>query len=68
MNDHILDNRRFVLGGIAVAIVLIYIARLAFLQLMDNDYKASADNNAFMNKVIYPSRGSIYDRNGALLV
>ena len=50
MNDHILDNRRFVLGGIAVAIVLIYIARLAFLQLMDNDYKASADNNAFMNK------------------
>lgn len=68
MNDHILDNRRFVLGGIAVAIVLIYIARLAFLQLMDNDYKASADNIAFMNKVIYPSRGSIYDRNGALLV
>lgn len=68
MNDHILDNRRFVLGGIAVAIVLIYIVRLAFLQLMDNDYKASADNNAFMNKVIYPSRGSIYDRNGTLLV
>jgi penicillin-binding protein 2 len=68
VSKSILENRRYVIGGIAVLIVLAYIARLAFLQLMSDDYKASADNNAFYNNVIYPSRGTIYDRNGKMLV
>jgi penicillin-binding protein 2 len=38
------------------------------LQVLDSSYKAHADNNAFMEKVIYPSRGLIYDRNGKLVV
>ena len=36
--------------------------------MLDNTYKAHADNNAFMEKVIYPSRGLIYDRNDSLVV
>lgn len=35
---------------------------------MTDDYKRYADSNAFLNKVQYPSRGAIYDRNGKLLV
>ena len=68
MSRTILDNRKYVIGGIALFIVIAYIVRLAFLQLFNEDYKASADNNAFYNNVLYPSRGSIYDRNGKLLV
>ncbi len=68
MREHRYDNRKFVLGGIALLVVAAYIARLAFLQLGDIDYKASADGNAFFNKVLYPARGVIYDRNGELMV
>ena len=35
---------------------------------MTDEYKKYADSNAFLNKVQYPSRGAIYDRNGKLLV
>lgn len=66
--DYQLEKRKFVVGGIAIAVVLIYIARLFFLQIMTDEYKKYADSNAFLNKVQYPSRGAIYDRNGKLLV
>lgn len=68
MKDYGLENRRFVVGGVAIAIVLVYIVRLFFLQLMSDDYKKNADSNAFFKKIEYPSRGVITDRNGKLLV
>lgn len=68
MKDFSLENRRFVIGGVAVVIVLIYIIRLFTLQLMSDDYKKNADSNAFLKKIEYPSRGIIKDRNGKLLV
>jgi len=68
MKDHRYEYRKFVIGGIALTIVVSYIIRLAFLQLMNEDYKAHADSNAFLNNVIFPSRGVIYDRNGQLMV
>lgn len=68
MKDHSLESRKFVLGGIALLIVLCYIVRLAFLQLMNEDYKANAESNAFLNNIVFPSRGVMYDRNGELLV
>ncbi|MBQ3925767.1 MAG: penicillin-binding protein 2 [Bacteroidaceae bacterium] len=68
MKSHRYEYRKYVIGGIAMVIVLSYITRLAFLQLSDGEYKKSADNNAFFNNVIFPARGVIYDRNGELLV
>ena len=67
-NKSILENRKYVIGSIAFVIVVAYILRLAYLQLLSSNFKASADNNAFHNNIIYPSRGNIYDRNGELLV
>lgn len=58
MKDFNLDNRRYVIGGVATAIVVIYIIRLFTLQVMSDDYKKNADSNAFLKKVEYPSRGS----------
>lgn len=68
MKDFNLEKRRFVIAGVAVAVVLVYIVRLFTLQLLSDDYKRNADSNAFLKKVEYPSRGVIYDRNGQLLV
>ena len=68
MKNHELDYRRFVIGGVATLIVVIYIIRLFTLQITSDDYKKSADSNAFLKKIEYPSRGVIRDRKGRLLV
>ena len=68
MKDHSLDNRRYVIAGVATLIVVVYILRLFQLQITSDDYKKSADSNAFLKKIEYPARGGIYDRNGKLLV
>lgn len=66
--DYVLEKRKYVIGLVAIAIVLIYVCRLFNLQIMTDDYKKNADSNAFLNRVQFPSRGAIYDRNGELLV
>ena len=68
MNNYELENRRFVIGGVAIFIVVIYIIRLFMLQISSDDYKKSADSNAFLKRIDFPSRGVITDRNGKLLV
>ena len=62
--DYTLEKRKLVIGGVAIVIVIIYIMRLFVLQIMTDTYKKNADSNAFLNKIQYPSRGAIYDRNG----
>jgi penicillin-binding protein 2 len=44
------------------------VIQLFNLQVIDKNYKQWADSNAFQNKILYPSRGVMYDRNGELLV
>ena len=68
MKDYGLENRKYVIGGVAIFIVVVYIIRLFALQIMSDDYKKNADSNAFLKKIDYPSRGVITDRNGKLLV
>ena len=66
--EYELEYRKYVIGGVAVLIVVTYIIRLFTLQLMSDDYKKNADSNAFLKKIDYPSRGNIFDRNDTLLV
>lgn len=63
-----LEYRRYVIAGVAIFIVTVYIIRLFTLQIMSDDYKKNADSNAFLKKVEFPARGVISDRNGKLLV
>ena len=51
MTNNNLEYRRFVIGGIAIVIVVVYIVRLFVLQIMSDDYRKSADSNAFLKKV-----------------
>ena len=59
-----LEYRHYVIGGVAILIVVVYIIRLFQLQISSDDYKKSVDSNAFLKKIEYPSRGVITDRNG----
>ena len=68
MKDYELHKRQYVIGGVAIIMMAIYIIRLFTLQIMSDDYKKNADSNAFLKKVEFPSRGNISDRNGKLLV
>lgn len=68
IKDFQLEKRRWVIAGVAIAIVVIYIIRLFTLQIMSDDYKKNADSNAFLKKIDFPSRGVVTDRNGKLLV
>lgn len=63
-----LSSRRYVVIGIFVIVGLVYLCRLAYLQIFDDTYAELANRNALRYVTQYPSRGLIYDRNGKLLV
>ena len=67
-NNYRYENRKFVIVGVVITIVLVYIVRLFNLQILSDEYKEYADSNAFLYKTVYPSRGVMYDRTGKLLV
>ncbi len=58
---------QYLMAGLAAAF-LILAAQLFRLQLLDNSFKVSADNNALLYQTRYPARGLILDRNGKVLV
>ena len=68
MKNYSFEYRKFVIGGIAIFIVVVYIIRLFILQISSDDYKKSAQSNAFLKRTEFPSRGVITDRNGKLMV
>lgn len=47
---------------IMLGMVAIIVTRLFFLQVVEKKYAKLADANAVLRKVVYPSRGIIYDR------
>ena len=63
-----LSDRKFFIIGIFILVGLIYIARLFYIQVIDDTYKLNAQNQAFHYKTEHPIRGYIYDRNNKLLV
>ena len=63
-----LENRKYVIGGVAAFIVVVYLIRLFTLQILSDDYKKNADSNAFLKRVEFPARGVIRDRNNQLMV
>ncbi|HOI26978.1 MAG TPA: penicillin-binding transpeptidase domain-containing protein [Paludibacteraceae bacterium] len=67
LNDQY-QNRRLVIGGFIVLVVIIFVIRLVDLQIMDDSYRDKADSNAFLKKIQFPARGLIKDRNGKLVV
>ena len=68
MKDHKFESRKFILAGVIISVLAIYVTRLFSIQLGNEDYKTLAESNAYYTKTVYPARGHMYDRNGKLLV
>lgn len=63
-----LQDRKYFVVGFVVLAALLYTARLFYVQVVEEKYKLSASNQAFLYQTDYPPRGAIFDRNGKLLV
>jgi len=58
-------------GIITAGIILLFgvmAFRLFQVQILDREYRVTAENNALKYETIYPARGRILDRNGEVLV
>lgn len=63
-----LSDRKFVIVIVFIAIGIVFILRLFYLQVIDDEWKIMAANASERTITEYPARGLIYDRNGKLLV
>ncbi|MFP4313347.1 MAG: penicillin-binding protein 2 [Alphaproteobacteria bacterium] len=64
----VFTRRAFVIGGIQAALLGVMGGRLAWLQVAEGGkYQTLADKNRINIKLLAPSRGEIYDRNGLTL-
>ncbi|MBV2246587.1 MAG: penicillin-binding protein 2 [Lentimicrobium sp.] len=68
MANKSLASRKQTVITIFVVVGFIYLLRLFYLQVIDDSYTLSANNNVLRYVTQYPARGLIYDRNGKLLV
>ena len=62
------ENRTYIIGGFFVLVILIFIIRLFSIQVIDDSFKTSSENNVIRKQTDYPRRGLIYDRNNELVV
>ena len=62
------SQRKYVIGSAIILAAFIILIKLFYIQVIDDSYKQSSDNNTLRYITQYPSRGKIYDRNGNLLV
>lgn len=60
--------RKTLLPTLIIVTSIILLARLFYLQIIDDTLKIKSENNAIKIKYDFPERGYIYDRNGKLLV
>ena len=66
MNKH--KNRHKVIVGIFLLIAIIFITKLFYIQVINDNYKFSANNNVLRYEVQQAVRGLIYDRDSTLIV
>lgn len=62
-----LEKKNIIVLGIVAAFVIIAI-RLFDVQIVNKDYRVTADNNALKYEIRYPARGLILDRNHEVIV
>ena len=63
-----LENRRYVIIGVFCLVGLVYLARLFYIQVLDDSYSLGSSKNSIKRVIEVPHRGQVYDRAGQLLV
>ena len=66
MKDY--SNRKYFVIAVMFLVALTFLLRLFYIQVIEDKYRLSAENNVLRYEVQYPARGLIYDRNGELIV
>ena len=62
------EGRKEIIQVIIVVTGILFLAKLFFVQILDDRYAQLAESNAITTEIEYPFRGLITDRNGKLLV
>jgi len=62
------QSRSRVIQLIIIAVFLLIIGQLVHLQLFSDKYSKLAEDNAVYKKIVYPSRGIIFDRSGKAIL
>ncbi len=62
------EGRREIIQIAFVAVAIIFLIKLFFIQVIDRRYEELANSNAILKEIEPPVRGLIKDRNGKLLV
>ena len=60
--------KKYFLQTFTILIAVIFGFRLIELQLVNSEYKSLSENNAVLERSIFPDRGFIFDRNNKILV
>ena len=63
-----MKTKRFIISFIFSISALVFIAKLFYIQVIDDSFKLSAENNTLRHVTIYPSRGFVFDRTGKIIV
>ena len=61
-------KRYKIIASIFIVVGIIFLSKLFYIQVMNDDYKFSANNNALRYEVQQAVRGLIYDRDSNLIV
>jgi penicillin-binding protein 2 len=61
-------ERRYIIAGIFITLILILLARLFYIQIIDDRYFLYAQGNVLRRVYINSARGPIFDRNRKVLV
>ena len=68
INYDFYKNRIYAIIILMCICFLFIIIKLFSVQIINNSYKVSAQNNVIRKIIKYPERGWVYDRNNTLLV
>ncbi len=60
--------RRYIIQIVTVLVAVVFLTKLFFLQVLDENYKLEAAGNAIRKIIEHPDRGLIKDRTGKLIV
>lgn len=63
-----LENRKYLLIGLVLFTALVFISKLAYMQLLDDSWSRRATEIAEKRREVVPPRGTVYDRNWKKIV
>ena len=62
------EDRKYIIRIVIFLVAVSFLIKLFSIQILDDDYKAAAENNIIHKITEYPYRGLVFDRNNNLLV